>query len=86
MRIQYFLYTYINVYMEPKKLMVHVTLCRTSCSVNTLSCSTVRRVTQLPGKLSGNLQRELWALRGLGEIAPLAVLSGGAAGPRQCST
>lgn len=35
-------------------------------------------------KLSDNLQRELWALRGLGEIAPQAVLSEGAAGPRQC--
>lgn len=48
--------------------------------------SVFRCVTPLLSKLSDNLQRELWALRGLVEIAPLAVLSGGAAGPRQCST
>lgn len=51
----------------------------TSCSRQSNS------VTRLLWKLSGNLLRELWPLRGPGEIAPLAVLSGGAAGLRQCS-
>lgn len=66
------------------------TVCRTSYSGNALEATALLTLlvspTQLLSKLSDNLQRELWALRGLGEIAPLAVLSGGAAGPRQCST
>lgn len=56
-----------------------------SSSTSQSSSSSVS-LTQLLSKLSDNLQRELWALRGPVEIAPLAVLSRGAAGPRQCST
>lgn len=60
------------------------------CRQNTLQAaallSRLVSLIQLFSKLSENPQRELWALRGPGKIAPQAVLSGGAAGPRQCST